>query len=238
MKKVWLYALAPLAMFAFPSLALASSIVVSLGNTAPTNPFAGNAPLVSGNAYGSAVISSNFVGPFFTGFCGSEGGTSASNCDMSWIFNYVVPVGETITSASLSVGLWDLDSSQAGNQVGLYQINGGDVLTSSLNTAAEGLNGGTGSINAQYDVFTFSLSSFSALSGGSATVHLTFTGPGGGILGPLPTNAGAILFSTLNITTAAAPPPPTVPEPTSLLLLATGLGLGARSRLRQIGRRR
>src|SRR5205085_5558732 len=137
MKKMWVYLLAPVAMLALPSVALASSIVVSVGNTAPTDPFNGGAPLVSGNVYGSAIISSNFVAPFFTDFCGSaETGATPSNCDSSWTFNYVVPAGETITAASLTVGVWDLDSTQAGSQVSLYQVNGGDVLTGSLNTAA------------------------------------------------------------------------------------------------------
>src|SRR5262252_2459818 len=218
MKKISVFALAALAAFALPSLALASSIVVSVGNTAPTNPFAGGAPLVSGNTYGSAVISSNFVAPFFTGFCGSEGGATPSNCDKSWTFNYVIPGGESITAASLSLGLWDIDSNQAGNQVALYQVNGGDVLTGAMNTAAEALNGGTGSVNIEYNVFTFSLANFGALSGGSATVHFTMQGPGGGLFGPTDTNGGAILFSTLNLTTFAPPPPirNETPEPASL----------------------
>src|SRR5204862_7204929 len=123
---------------------------------------------------------------------------------------------------------------------GLYQVNGGDVLTGSANTAAEALHGGTGAINAEYDVFTFSLASFGALSGGSATVHLSFAGPGGGLFGSTPFNSGAILFSTLNLTTQANTPPPNnpVPEPTSVLLVLTGVGMGLRSRVRQALRRR
>ncbi len=235
MKKVWLYALTVFATFSVPNLASASSIVVSLGNTNPVD--LSNAPLVSGTAYGSGVISPNFVAPF-SSFCGSEGGATPSDCDTSWTFTYTVPLGETITNATLSLGIWDIDSSQAGNQIGLFQVNGGDNLTTTFNTAAEALNGGTGSVNAEYDVFTFALSNFGALSGGSATVHLTLIGPGGGILGPLPNNAGAILFSTLNITTQGSAPPPTVPEPSTMLLLATGLCLGGRSRLARIlGRR-
>jgi len=226
-KKMCPYVLAVLVTLVLPSIALAGSIVVSVGNTAPTNPFAGGAPLVSGNTYGSGVISSNFVAPFFTDFCGSEAAAPLSNCDKSWTFVYVIPAGETITSASLTVGLWDLDSNQAGNQIALYQINGGDVLTSAINTAAEALNGGTGAPNTEYDVFTFSLTNFGALSGGSATIHLTFQGPGGGLFGPTDTNGGAILFSTLNITTQS---PNSVPEPGTWALLASGIGVLAGGR--------
>src|SRR5690349_17416121 len=78
----------------------ADSIVISLGNTAPTNPFDGGAPLVSGNVYGSAVYTSNFVAPFFTDYCGNEvAPTGGVNCDKSWTFNYTIPAGQTITAA-------------------------------------------------------------------------------------------------------------------------------------------
>jgi hypothetical protein len=48
-RKTWPYALALLLTCAVPRVALATSIVVSVGNPAPTNPFAGGAPLVSGD---------------------------------------------------------------------------------------------------------------------------------------------------------------------------------------------
>lgn len=229
MKKIPLYLLAALALFFLPSVVAASSIVVSVGNTAPTNPFDGGAPLVSGNVYGSAVYTSNFAAPFFTdvggngGYCGSES-DPFSNCDKSWTFNYVIPAGETITAASLTLALADIDSASAGNQVALYQINGGDVLTGSLNTAAEALHGGTGSVNAEYNVFTFSLLNFGALSGGSATIHLTLQGPAAaGLFGTSPTNGAYVISSTLNITTQPTTAP--VPEPGTWVLLASGISL-------------
>ena len=234
MKKIPLYLLAALTVFILPSVVLADSLVVSLGNTAPVNPSEsqGGLPFVSGNAQiGSDAVLSNLVAPFAS-FCGSVNGGDGgapSNCDASWTFNYVIPAGQTITSASLTVALWDLDSIQAGNQVALYQINGGDNLTSLINTAAEALHGGTGAGNNEYDVFTFSLSNFAALSGGSATVHLTFAGPGGTVFNdPTTNNAGAIIFSTLNITTQ--PASSTVPEPGTWVLLASGISILAARR--------
>ena len=227
---MWLCMVIMLAPLALQSVALADNITVSVGNTAPTDPFNAGAPLVSGNTYGSAVISSNFLMPFFTDFCGADAGATPSNCDKSWTFSYTIPAGQTITAASLTVGLWDLDSNQAGNQVGLYQVSGGDVLTSALNAAAEALHGGTGAPNIEYDVFTLPLSNLGTLSRGGPTVHLTFQGPGGGLFGPTDTNGGAILFSTLNITTQS-----TVPEPGSWALLATGISALAGRRL--LGRR-
>ena len=230
MKKMWLYLLAALAMFILPSVALAGSIVVSVGNTAPTNPFDGGAAFVNGGTYGALAVfdAGNLAPPFFTGMCGGdELGATPSNCDKSWTFVYVIPAGETITSASLTVALWDLDPVQAGNQVALYQVDGGDVLTSAINTAAEALSGNEG-FTGHYNVFTFSLTNFASLSGGSATVHLTFQGPGGTLFDSTQFNSGAILSSTLNITTQ--PSSSTVPEPGTWVLLASGIGMLAGGR--------
>jgi hypothetical protein len=79
------------------------------------------------------------------------------------------------------------------------------------------------------NVFALPLSNFGALSGGSATVHLTFAGPGGNVLNePTTNNSCAILFSALNITTQA---PSAVPEPRSWALLASAIGALAGRRI-------
>ncbi len=202
MNKIWLWSVAVAVAITLPKVVYADTIVVSLGNTAPTNPFDAAAPLVSGNTYGSAVYSSSFVAPFFTDFCGNEiAPTDGVNCDKSWTFNYLIRAGQTIT-ASLSLGIADIDSASAANQVSLYQVNAGDALTGALNTAAEALHGGRDSVNTEFDVFTFSLSNFGALSGGSATVHLTLQDPSG-LFGISDTNGAYVISSSLNISTQA-----------------------------------
>ena len=139
-----------------------------------------------------------------------------------------------MTAADLKLGIFDIDSKAAGDQVAAYRIVGGDDLTSALNTAANGLNGGTGSVNSEYDVFTFALSNLSALNGGSATVQLTLQGPGLGVLGNSTFNGASLVFATLDLTTAPGsggnPNNPDVPEPATILLVATGFGAVAARR--------
>jgi hypothetical protein len=74
-------------------------------------------------------IATDFVAPFFTDFCGTDAAATPANCGRSWTLNYVIPGGKTVTAAPLRGGLWDLDSAQAENQVGLYLVDGGGVLT-------------------------------------------------------------------------------------------------------------
>ena len=140
----------------------------------------------------------------FNMFCGSD--TTGPNCSATWTFHYAVP-SFTIYGASLTLGILDIDSAAPGNQVASFTLNGSYDLTSVLNTASEGLNGGTGAPEKQYDVLTITIpaSDFAALAGGSATFALTLQGPGLATptmlnpTGRTPFNGAGLDFSTLNI---------------------------------------
>lgn len=214
-----------------PSDAGASVITASIGNT--------SSPFVNGSTVLPATFTAQQTGPApFNAFCGSDTGAAGStNCDASWTFSFVIPVGEAVTGGSVTFGINDIDSAATGNQVGLFSLNGGDILTASLNAMAEGLNLGAGSINREYDEFTLFLTAASLvqLNLGSATFHLVLQAPGLGVLpGGTASNSGALLFSTLLLQTETIPGGgPTVPEPATLLLLASGLGAALRSRMQR-----
>jgi hypothetical protein len=145
----------------------------------------------------------------------------------------VIPVGETVTGGSVKFGINDIDSAALGNQVALFQLNGGDNLTAPLNVLSEAVN----SPNRQYDEFTLSLTplSLTQLNLATATFHLTLQAPGLGVLpGGTASNSGALLFSTLTLQSEPiSGGGPTVPEPTTLLLLASGLVAALRSRMQR-----
>lgn len=217
------YFLAALVVAGAATTAEASSISVTLGNSSP--PFANGTVTTSAAALAAQAAASGA----FTGACGSDANT---NCFTSWLFTYVVPSGEIVTSGSLTLGLVDIDSKASGDQVNNYQIGGGDNLTAALNTMANAVQ----SLNNQYDVFTLSLTSLGVFNGGSATVNLALQGPGQGALGASAANGAILMFSTLDLTTAPRDQPPPVPEPGSLLLLASGIGILARARARKQAR--
>jgi hypothetical protein len=198
-----------------------ADLVSSLGDTAP--PFANGSHPTAG-----AVLLAQAGSPLpFLGTCGAD---LVSNCAATWTFSYTVPSGQTVSGANLTLGIADIDSAALGNQVGSYTLGATD-LTAALNIVAEGLNGGTGATNSEYDVLTITIPSaaFATLQTGSGTVSLALQAPGLGILGATNFNGAGLLFSTLDIQTSAA----TVPEPAALPLLLAAVGALGLLRLRR-----
>ncbi len=214
------------ALLAASSLVHAATISTSLGNTAST--------LVDGAVQIQALVTTAQSGQPapFTGICGSD---LTTNCSTNWTFNYTVPSGQTITAATLLLGIWDIDSAASLNQVGSYTLTGGDNLTTLLNSAANAPNAGTGSKNSEYDILSVSIpsTSFVTLATGTAQFSLALQGPGLGVLSPTtnpPFNAGRLVFSTLNIDTAEVT---TTPEPSFVTLVPMALGAFALLRRRR-----
>ena len=202
-----------------PQLALANTITANLGNTGTS--------LVSGTTYtGSTVLAQQTGAAPFNASCGSDTGASGStNCSTNWTFTYASLAGDTINSATISFGIYDIDSGAAGNQVANFNLTSGDSFTAALNALAEALNSNAGSKNSEYDVFTLTIpsTSFATLLTGSAQFNLALQAPGQGVLGTSPSNGGSLIFSSLSIDYTPGTPPPTVPEPSSLMLLLGGI---------------
>jgi hypothetical protein len=214
------------AFLAASSLVNAALISTSLGNTAPG--FANGSVQTTANVN---TAQSGQPAPF-TGNCGSD---ASANCSANWTFNYTVPSGQLITSATLLLGIWDIDSGAPGNQVASYLLTGGDDLTSSLNTVAEALNSNAGSKNSEYDVLSVTIpnTSFTFLAGGTAQISLGLQGPGLGVLANNNPafNGAKLVFSTLNLETSEGTQP--TPEPSFITLVPIALGAFAFFRRRR-----
>lgn len=186
-----------------------TSINVSLGNTAP--PFA-DGTKQSSLTYAAAVAGKSAP---FDKFYGSD--SAGPNFSESWTFGPYTPPSFTIYGATLTLGIWDIDSAAPGNQVFSFTLTGAPTdLTSLLNAASEGLNSNMGSPNSYYNVLTINIpgSDFFALEGSSATFNLTLQGPGLGTLGSTTYNGAGLVFSTLDIE---------APELSSWMLFLTGM---------------
>jgi len=181
----------------------------------PINVNIGTQHFANGSTVGTGTFNTAVGGQPapFNAFCGSD---ITANCTASWTFTYSNLSGLTISVATLTLGILDIDSAAAGNQVASFILNGTDDLTGALNAASEGLNGGAGAPNSQYDVLTMSIPStyFTDLQSGTATFALTLQGPGLGVLGNTTDNGAGLDFSSLYIDT---------PEPTSWTFVLIGL---------------
>lgn len=206
--------LATLLMWSVPS----SAIVVTLGD----QDFAdGSFPV---GVAGFNGPSAGEPAPF-DAFRGSDFGASFSE---SWTFGYAAGA---VTSASISLGLFDHDSAAPGSQVSAFSVDGVD-LTALLDAALEA-TGGTQNEDNVYSI-VLPAATFGVLSDGSATFSLTLQGPGlagaAGATGSTTSGNGAgIDFSTLSLNEV------TVAEPTSVALLGLSLaamGFGVRRRSR------
>ncbi|HHW62351.1 MAG TPA: PEP-CTERM sorting domain-containing protein [Rhodocyclaceae bacterium] len=168
----------------------------------------------------------------FDGFIGRDQDLTdtvlAEDFSASWTFNYA-PL--SISSATLTLGLYDHDSASPGSQVGGFFLDSLD-LTGLLNSALEARGGG----NAVYNIYTLTLpaSTFTTLEDGVANFSLRLVGPTlGGTSGDsvLPKNGAGLDFATLAFNGGDSV---SVPEPSSLaLLFGSFFSLAALSRRRR-----
>jgi len=202
-----------IAIFVMGLLGSVSSAKADTVTSIGTQHFTDGTKITTG-AFNTAVAGQ--PAPFNT-FCGSD---ISSNCSANWTFTYTLPGGDTITGATLTLGIFDIDSAAAGSQIGSFTLNGTDDLTSQLNVVSEAAN----SANSFYNVLSLTIPStfFADLQGGSATFTLTLSGPGLGILGTTLDNGAGLDFSTLDIASEHSTTGPT-PELSTGLLLFTGL---------------
>ncbi|MFD2165902.1 PEP-CTERM sorting domain-containing protein [Thalassotalea euphylliae] len=207
----------------------AGLISVSVGNDGNT--------LVDGNIYALPDIDGQQTGPapFLDPYgldaappFGTPPPLDAPN--VSWTFSYGAIV-DTILSASLSFGIWDLDSGSSGSQLDAFSVDGSDKTT-----ALDGLFEAANTQDSQYNVFTLNLSAadLAALVDGSYTVNLDvggsglitpLFGPGAGQSQESQGNGFQLVYSTLTINTqdSSVPPPNQIPEPNIIALLMLSL---------------
>lgn len=186
-----------------------SNIVTTIGSQHFTD-----GQIISGGVFTYNPAVSGNPAPF-NAFNGSD--PSGPNFSASWTFAYSVPASEIVSAATITIGIFDHDSAATGNQVASFSLNGTLDLTADLNTLFENRGGA----QTEYNVYTLTLpgSAFADLSTGNATFALALQGPS--FMGNLPYNGAGLDFSTLDITTT--PDGATVPEPSTMVLLGTGL---------------
>lgn len=146
----------------------------------------------------------------FNQFIGSD--AAGPNFDAKWTMTYAAP-GAAISSASLTLGIYDADSAGNSSALRLFSINGIDA-TAALQRALAGHGGA----NDEYDIYTVLLpsSTFAALASGQAAFEVALQGNGLSVLGPTDFNGAGIDFAKLSIA---------VPEPAEAALAVEGAAL-------------
>lgn len=150
---------------------------------------------------------------------------------LSWDFTSLLLITDPIISATLSIGLIDIDSIATGSQLDQFLIDGIDKTTE-LNDQFEL----KASVSDEFNIFTIDLgpSFFASLADGSFSAGIDIGGKGSVFnLFPFPGgdedtdfNGINLVFSTLTIETGITPPPPNpkpVPEPSTLVFFAFAL---------------
>src|SRR5262245_50931804 len=140
----------------------------------------GDQDLTNGTFHVSGDLTSTNAGdpPIFNSNCGSD---ASLNCHLTWTLSYGALSGQTVTGATLTLGIWDHDSAVAGSQLALYTLNGVN-LTSLLDAQFESFGGGDGKFCtgpsgpntvfcSEYNVYTITISdagALASLAGGTA----------------------------------------------------------------------
>lgn len=154
--------------------------------------------------------------------------------EVNWLFDNGGAITDTIIGASLSFGIWDLDSAAPGSQLSSFILDGFDY-TSVLDTQFEA----AATLTGEYNIFTinFDSSFFTGLTDGLLSVALDVTGNGFTSSSDLTDfNKYFLIYSSLTIETQDfvepepdPEPPVKVPEPSTLAIFALGfMGIGLR----------
>jgi hypothetical protein len=231
--------LALFACFCVPSLCADS---YRLGNSALVASGEAGVPggTFANGTFTSAGTIPTSTGPFGRNNpCGADlNAPSGSNCNTSWTFNDSA-YASGISDATITVGLLGLDSvSAGGDPVALFELTNGSGFDFTATLNAETTNNSSGRQNCtvsgvsvkncpEYNIYSIDITdpnALAALALGDATFDFKTQGPGVGAFGAATTYNGVTLdFSELDITPATGGGG-TVPEPSSLLLLASGTG--------------
>jgi len=155
--------------------------------------------------------------------------------EVNWLFDNGGAITDTIIAASLSFGIWDLDSAAPGSQLFNFSLDGFNytpVLDTQFEAAA--------TLTGEYNIFTinFDSSFFTDLTDGLLSVALDVTGNGFTSSSDLTNfNKYLLIYSSLTIETQdfvepepdPDPEPTPVPEPGTLAIFALGMiGLASR----------